>query len=49
MDIYIKEMAYSTRINVLSNDLRNLFRRLEIEEDKIVNTEWSLFFNKTCV
>ena len=42
-------MAYSTRINVLPNDLRNLFRRLERVKEKVVNAEWSLFFNKTCL
>ena len=42
-------MAYSTRINVLPEFLRNFFRSLERVKDKIIIGEWSLFFNKTCI
>ena len=41
-------MAYSTGIKLSSNNL-NFFIRLERVEDKIMNAEWSLFFNKTCL
>lgn len=42
-------MAYTTRINILPTDLRSLFRKLERVENKIINAEWSLFFNETCI
>ena len=42
-------MAYTTRLNLLPTDLRSIFRKLERVEDKIINAEWSLFFNKTCI
>ena len=42
-------MAYITRLNLLPTDLRTIFRKLERVEVKIINAEWSLFFNKTCI
>ena len=42
-------MAHITRLNLLPTDLRTIFRKLERVEVKIINAEWSLFFNKTCI
>ena len=42
-------MTYSSYLGRLPTDLKNLFRKFEKVENSIINSKWSMFFNKTCL
>ena len=42
-------MNYATLLFNLPVELKNLFRKYEKIKNKIINAEWSLKFNTTCL
>ena len=42
-------MNYGSLLNTLPVDFKNILREKESVNKKIINAEWSLVFNKTCI
>ena len=41
--------SYGEKLNSLPQDLKKCFRDLENVRKKIINANWSIVFNKTCI
>ena len=42
-------MSYGENLYLLPEELRNSFRKFEEIRKKLINIEWSLVFNQTCL
>ena len=41
--------SYGEKLNLLPEDLKRMYRELENVKNKIINANWSIVFNETCI